>query len=129
MQSSSMRCMDTVRGRCKVQVCDAWIVRKPFGARIYPYKIHSLAESVSTSAKLFVPMNMIGGSQMHPQQRSIAHIWQKSTLTGQSEQWFIKLFFLKTNSISFNKEHNSLESIKIILWTQLYSFSLIRRKI
>ncbi|KAF9793565.1 hypothetical protein SFRURICE_015592 [Spodoptera frugiperda] len=37
-------------------------------------KKHSLAESVSTSAKLRVSMNMIGGSQTHPQQRSIAHL-------------------------------------------------------
>ncbi|KAF9821130.1 hypothetical protein SFRURICE_001065 [Spodoptera frugiperda] len=37
-----------------------------------------LAESVSTIAKLYVPMNMIGGSQMHPQQHSIVHLWWKA---------------------------------------------------
>ncbi|KAF9824530.1 hypothetical protein SFRURICE_003987 [Spodoptera frugiperda] len=39
-----------------------------------------LAESVSTCAKLCVPMNMIGGSQTHPQQRSVAHLWWKNNL-------------------------------------------------
>ncbi|KAF9811838.1 hypothetical protein SFRURICE_021195, partial [Spodoptera frugiperda] len=33
------------------------------------------AYRVSTSANLCVPMNMTGGSQTHPQQRSIAHLW------------------------------------------------------
>ncbi|KAF9806111.1 hypothetical protein SFRURICE_008239 [Spodoptera frugiperda] len=40
----------------------------------------NLAESVSTSAKLCVPMNIIGGYQTHPQQHTIAHLWWKSTL-------------------------------------------------
>ncbi|KAF9803737.1 hypothetical protein SFRURICE_012036, partial [Spodoptera frugiperda] len=40
-----------VRGRCAARVCDV---------RIFPYKNHhSLAESISTSAMLCVPMNMI----------------------------------------------------------------------
>ncbi|KAF9821086.1 hypothetical protein SFRURICE_001021 [Spodoptera frugiperda] len=38
------------------------------------YIKHNLADSVSTSAKLCVLMNMIGGSQTHPQQRSITHL-------------------------------------------------------
>ncbi|KAF9822470.1 hypothetical protein SFRURICE_006553, partial [Spodoptera frugiperda] len=42
----------------------------------------SLAGLVSTSAKLYVPMSMIGVSQIHPQQRSIAHLWWKYTLIG-----------------------------------------------
>ncbi|KAF9818686.1 hypothetical protein SFRURICE_011732, partial [Spodoptera frugiperda] len=37
------------------------------------------AESVSTTIKLCVPINMIGGSQTHPQLSSIAHPWWKST--------------------------------------------------
>ncbi|KAF9798330.1 hypothetical protein SFRURICE_004986 [Spodoptera frugiperda] len=37
-------------------------------------------EPVFTSVKLCVPMNMIGGSQTHPQQRSIAHLWWKSNI-------------------------------------------------
>uniref|UniRef100_A0A2H1V843 SFRICE_000535 n=1 Tax=Spodoptera frugiperda TaxID=7108 RepID=A0A2H1V843_SPOFR len=52
---------------------------KPSIARIFPFKKHSLTESVSTSVKLCVPMNIITGSQMHPQQRSIANLWRKST--------------------------------------------------
>uniref|UniRef100_A0A2H1W7J6 SFRICE_009556 n=1 Tax=Spodoptera frugiperda TaxID=7108 RepID=A0A2H1W7J6_SPOFR len=46
------------------------------------FHIKKKAEYVSTNAKLCVPtvpMNMIGGSQTHPQQRSIAHLWWKST--------------------------------------------------
>ncbi|KAF9798844.1 hypothetical protein SFRURICE_020408, partial [Spodoptera frugiperda] len=39
---------------------------------IFPYKKHSLAEFISTSAKLYVPINMIGGSQTYLQQCSIA---------------------------------------------------------
>ncbi|KAF9807002.1 hypothetical protein SFRURICE_011146, partial [Spodoptera frugiperda] len=35
-------------------------------------KKHNVAECVSTSAKQCVPMNMIGGSQTHPQQHSVA---------------------------------------------------------
>ncbi|KAF9812344.1 hypothetical protein SFRURICE_005455 [Spodoptera frugiperda] len=38
-------------------------------------KKHSLAESISTSTKLCVPTNMIGGNQTHSQQRSIAHLF------------------------------------------------------
>uniref|UniRef100_A0A2H1VQQ1 SFRICE_035227 n=1 Tax=Spodoptera frugiperda TaxID=7108 RepID=A0A2H1VQQ1_SPOFR len=38
------------------------------------------APSVSTSAKLCVPMNMIGESQTCSQQRSIVHHWWKSSL-------------------------------------------------
>uniref|UniRef100_A0A2H1WEL1 SFRICE_019754 n=1 Tax=Spodoptera frugiperda TaxID=7108 RepID=A0A2H1WEL1_SPOFR len=34
----------------------------------------NLIEPASTNAKLCVPINMIGGSQTHPQQRSIAHL-------------------------------------------------------
>ncbi|KAF9823887.1 hypothetical protein SFRURICE_013424 [Spodoptera frugiperda] len=60
-----------VRGRYAARVCDVSIVRKPSIAHIFPYKKHNLAEAVSTSAKLCVPMNMIGGSRTHPQQRSI----------------------------------------------------------
>ncbi|KAF9814605.1 hypothetical protein SFRURICE_001766 [Spodoptera frugiperda] len=58
IRSSSMRCIDS-------------------RTLIFPYKKkkHSGAESISTSAKLCVPMNMIGA-----QQRSIAHFWWKSTL-------------------------------------------------
>ncbi|KAF9804826.1 hypothetical protein SFRURICE_007729 [Spodoptera frugiperda] len=52
-----------LRGRCTARVCDVSVVEKPFIVRILPYKIHSLVESVSTSVKLCVPMNMIGGSQ------------------------------------------------------------------
>ncbi|KAF9787620.1 hypothetical protein SFRURICE_001672 [Spodoptera frugiperda] len=63
------------------RVYDVSIVGKPSIAHIFPYKKHSLAESGSTSAKLCVPMNMIEGSQTHPQQRSIAHLWWKSTLS------------------------------------------------
>ncbi|KAF9794804.1 hypothetical protein SFRURICE_017494, partial [Spodoptera frugiperda] len=55
--------------RCAALVCDISIVGKhTFIARIhsnFPYKKSSLAESVSTNAKLCVPMNMIGGSQTH----------------------------------------------------------------
>ncbi|KAF9823506.1 hypothetical protein SFRURICE_011359, partial [Spodoptera frugiperda] len=52
-------------------------------ARIFPYKKHSLPESVFTSAKLCVPMNMIGGSQTPLQQRSIAHLWWKISIKNQ----------------------------------------------
>ncbi|KAF9788870.1 hypothetical protein SFRURICE_018446 [Spodoptera frugiperda] len=48
------------------------IVQKSFIARIFPYKKHSLSESVPTSVKLFVPMNI--------QQHTIAHLWWKSTV-------------------------------------------------
>uniref|UniRef100_A0A2H1WTV3 SFRICE_014513 n=1 Tax=Spodoptera frugiperda TaxID=7108 RepID=A0A2H1WTV3_SPOFR len=41
---------------------------------------NSLTESVSISVKLCVPMNVIGGSQTHPQQRNVAHFWWKSLL-------------------------------------------------
>ncbi|KAF9814201.1 hypothetical protein SFRURICE_018101 [Spodoptera frugiperda] len=61
-----------VRGRCAAQVCDVSTVAKP-------YIVH-IPESVSTSAKLCVPMNMICGSQTHPQQRSIANLWWKCTV-------------------------------------------------
>ncbi|KAF9804560.1 hypothetical protein SFRURICE_014468 [Spodoptera frugiperda] len=57
-----------VRGRCVTQVCDVSIVAKSSIARIFPYKEHNLAESISTSAMLCVPINMMGGSQRHPQQ-------------------------------------------------------------
>ncbi|KAF9821509.1 hypothetical protein SFRURICE_014273 [Spodoptera frugiperda] len=43
-------------------------------------KLKRATESVSTSAKLCVTINMIGGNQTHPQQRSIAHLWLKSNL-------------------------------------------------
>ncbi|KAF9800612.1 hypothetical protein SFRURICE_006516 [Spodoptera frugiperda] len=36
---------------------------------------------VSTSANICVAMNMIGGSQTHPQQRSTAHVWWKNSET------------------------------------------------
>uniref|UniRef100_A0A2H1V4T7 SFRICE_016053 n=1 Tax=Spodoptera frugiperda TaxID=7108 RepID=A0A2H1V4T7_SPOFR len=49
-------------------------------ASFHTKKKHSLAETVSTSAKLCVPMNTIGGSQTHPQQRSIAHFCRNITL-------------------------------------------------
>ncbi|KAF9802001.1 hypothetical protein SFRURICE_004252, partial [Spodoptera frugiperda] len=48
--------------------------------RIFQYKNQSLAKSVFSSAKLRVPMNMIGGSQTYPQQRSITHLWWKGIL-------------------------------------------------
>ncbi|KAF9799037.1 hypothetical protein SFRURICE_017752 [Spodoptera frugiperda] len=43
-------------------------------ARIFPYNKHNLAESVSTNAMLWVPMNMVGGSQTYSQQRRVAHL-------------------------------------------------------
>ncbi|KAF9797605.1 hypothetical protein SFRURICE_001530, partial [Spodoptera frugiperda] len=46
----------------------------PLIAHIFLYKNRSLAVSVFTSAKLCILMNMIGGSQMHPQQCSVAHL-------------------------------------------------------
>uniref|UniRef100_A0A2H1WD03 SFRICE_025079 n=1 Tax=Spodoptera frugiperda TaxID=7108 RepID=A0A2H1WD03_SPOFR len=55
-------------------------VNRPSIVRLFPYKKPSLDVSIATSAKLHVPMNMIGGNQTHPQQRSIAHLWWKSTL-------------------------------------------------
>ncbi|KAF9803699.1 hypothetical protein SFRURICE_011998 [Spodoptera frugiperda] len=60
---------DTIR--CAAGVYDVLIIRKPSIARIFPYKNHSLAESVATSVMLCVPMNMIGGSQTRSQQREI----------------------------------------------------------
>uniref|UniRef100_A0A2H1V7R1 SFRICE_031279 n=1 Tax=Spodoptera frugiperda TaxID=7108 RepID=A0A2H1V7R1_SPOFR len=71
-----------VQGRYAAPVCDVSlvsIVGKPSIARIFPYRKHILVVTVSTSAKLCVPMNMIGGSQTHPQQRSIAHLWWKTS--------------------------------------------------
>ncbi|KAF9817002.1 hypothetical protein SFRURICE_016458, partial [Spodoptera frugiperda] len=68
-----------VRGRA-ARVCDVSIVKKPSIARIFPCKKHSLAEAVFTSVKQCVPMNMIGECQTHLHQRSIAHLWWKSTL-------------------------------------------------
>ncbi|KAF9799887.1 hypothetical protein SFRURICE_017122 [Spodoptera frugiperda] len=56
-----------VRRRCVARVCD--VSTKPSIAHIFPYKKHGLAESVTTSAKLCVPVNMIGESQKHPQQQ------------------------------------------------------------
>ncbi|KAF9807837.1 hypothetical protein SFRURICE_000618, partial [Spodoptera frugiperda] len=56
-------------------------VGKPSIAHILPYK--NIAESISTSAKCIcncVPMTMIGGSQTHPQQRTIAHLRWKASL-------------------------------------------------
>ncbi|KAF9815728.1 hypothetical protein SFRURICE_009245 [Spodoptera frugiperda] len=38
------------------------------------------SKSVFTSAQLFVPTNMIGGSQTPSQQRNIAHLWWKTTV-------------------------------------------------
>ncbi|KAF9796962.1 hypothetical protein SFRURICE_019316 [Spodoptera frugiperda] len=70
-----------VRGRCAARVCDVSIIGTLSIARIIPYKKHRLAESVSTSAMLSVPLTMIGGSQTHPQQRSIANFWWKSILS------------------------------------------------
>uniref|UniRef100_A0A2H1W3J0 SFRICE_026202 n=1 Tax=Spodoptera frugiperda TaxID=7108 RepID=A0A2H1W3J0_SPOFR len=66
-----------VRGRCTARVRDVTIVGKPSLARIFPFKEHSLAESVTTNAKLCVPTKMISRSQTHPQQRSTAHLWGK----------------------------------------------------
>ncbi|KAF9798282.1 hypothetical protein SFRURICE_012879 [Spodoptera frugiperda] len=57
--------------KCEERIWGVSIVEKSSIERIFPYKKHSLAESVSTSAKLCLPMNMIGGSQTHPQQCSI----------------------------------------------------------
>ncbi|KAF9823497.1 hypothetical protein SFRURICE_011350 [Spodoptera frugiperda] len=48
-------------------------------SRISPYKKHSLAKPLSSSPKLCVPMNMIGGSQTHPQQHSTAYLRRFST--------------------------------------------------
>ncbi|KAF9822337.1 hypothetical protein SFRURICE_017612 [Spodoptera frugiperda] len=43
-------------------------------------KMRSLCmRCIDSSAKLCIPINMIGGSQTHPQQHSIAHLWWKST--------------------------------------------------
>ncbi|KAF9808652.1 hypothetical protein SFRURICE_019810, partial [Spodoptera frugiperda] len=60
MRNSSIRYIDIREG----------IHSTHFKARIFSYKKHSLAEAVSTGAKLYVPMNMIGESQMYPQQHS-----------------------------------------------------------
>ncbi|KAF9797185.1 hypothetical protein SFRURICE_001831 [Spodoptera frugiperda] len=43
----------------------------------------------STSAKLCVLMNMIDGSQTHPQQRSIANLWWKSTRIVRRTLWSV----------------------------------------
>ncbi|KAF9821735.1 hypothetical protein SFRURICE_001846 [Spodoptera frugiperda] len=43
---------NVVRGRCAARVCDVSIVGKLFIARIFTYKKHSLADSVSTSVML-----------------------------------------------------------------------------
>uniref|UniRef100_A0A2H1WIE9 SFRICE_005309 n=1 Tax=Spodoptera frugiperda TaxID=7108 RepID=A0A2H1WIE9_SPOFR len=57
------------------RVCDISIVGKPSIACNFPCKKHSIAESVATSALLCVPKHMSGGSQTHPQQRSIAYLY------------------------------------------------------
>ncbi|KAF9815171.1 hypothetical protein SFRURICE_006735, partial [Spodoptera frugiperda] len=59
-------------GSPQLTLCEE--VGKSSIVRIFAYKNHSLAESFSNSAKLCVSMNMIGGRQTHPQQRSIAHL-------------------------------------------------------
>uniref|UniRef100_A0A2H1X2Y1 SFRICE_003323 n=1 Tax=Spodoptera frugiperda TaxID=7108 RepID=A0A2H1X2Y1_SPOFR len=67
-----------VRGRYAAPVCDVAHIHSMHG-----FKKHSLAESVSTTAKLCVQKNMIGGSQTHQQQRSIPHLWWKNILRRQ----------------------------------------------
>ncbi|KAF9806424.1 hypothetical protein SFRURICE_001219 [Spodoptera frugiperda] len=52
------------------------------------FHIKNIAESVSTSTKLCVPMNMIDGSPTHPQQRSIAYLWWKGTLKIEKESYY-----------------------------------------
>ncbi|KAF9813744.1 hypothetical protein SFRURICE_007899 [Spodoptera frugiperda] len=74
-------------------------------ARIFPDKNHCLPESGSTSAKLYVPMNINGiGSQTHPQQRSITHLWWKSTLSIKD----IRIFGLVLWLVVVNYPCNSL---------------------
>uniref|UniRef100_A0A2H1WZU3 SFRICE_036231 n=1 Tax=Spodoptera frugiperda TaxID=7108 RepID=A0A2H1WZU3_SPOFR len=58
MRSSRMRCIDS---RETIAHSTHLSIKK-----------HNVAECVSTSAKQCVPMNMIGGSQTHPQQHSVA---------------------------------------------------------
>ncbi|KAF9808378.1 hypothetical protein SFRURICE_008431 [Spodoptera frugiperda] len=66
MRRSCMQCIDS---------------RNAIHSTHLPYKKHSLAESVSTSAKQCVPMNnMIDGSQTYHTATSVAHLWWKSTL-------------------------------------------------
>ncbi|KAF9797249.1 hypothetical protein SFRURICE_006231 [Spodoptera frugiperda] len=69
-----------VRKRFAARLCYVSILGKPSISRIFPHKQHSLVESVSTNAKLCVPLNMIGGSHTHPQQSSISYFWWKSVL-------------------------------------------------
>ncbi|KAF9814708.1 hypothetical protein SFRURICE_014803, partial [Spodoptera frugiperda] len=67
--ATNMRRRDeAVRGRCVARLYDVSIVGKPSIARTFPYK-NTLTQSVSTSAKLCVLINVIGGSQTHSQQR------------------------------------------------------------
>ncbi|KAF9796374.1 hypothetical protein SFRURICE_001947 [Spodoptera frugiperda] len=56
-----------------------------------------LIEPVSTRATLCVPMNMIGRSQTHPQQCSIAHFWWKITLKPQKDGTNLEKYIENTN--------------------------------
>ncbi|KAF9816116.1 hypothetical protein SFRURICE_003667 [Spodoptera frugiperda] len=64
------------RGRCAIRVCDS---KEAVHSTHLSIKKHILTELVSTSTKLWVPMNMIAGNQTHLQQRSIANLWWKSS--------------------------------------------------
>ncbi|KAF9805557.1 hypothetical protein SFRURICE_020942 [Spodoptera frugiperda] len=88
-----------VRGRFAARVCDVSIVGKPSISHISLYKKPS---SVSTNAKLCVSMNMIGGSQTHPQQRSIAHLWWKSRcgLSLISDGYFTNIYWAFTRELT-----------------------------
>uniref|UniRef100_A0A2H1V2Y7 SFRICE_003650 n=1 Tax=Spodoptera frugiperda TaxID=7108 RepID=A0A2H1V2Y7_SPOFR len=68
---------------------------------------HSLTKYVCTSAKLYVPINMIGGSQTHPQYHSIAHLCWKSThnicfttTENKSKQNIVSYRFYTTKNLS-----------------------------
>ncbi|KAF9808391.1 hypothetical protein SFRURICE_008444 [Spodoptera frugiperda] len=70
-----------------MQKCDPFMeigqkdIQWRFGGKDFPciFQWEIFAESIS-NAKLCIPMNMIGGSQTYPQQRSIAYLWWKSSL-------------------------------------------------
>uniref|UniRef100_A0A2H1VU49 SFRICE_034994 n=1 Tax=Spodoptera frugiperda TaxID=7108 RepID=A0A2H1VU49_SPOFR len=56
------------RGRCAIRVCDS---KEAVHSTHLSIKKHILTELVSTSTKLWVPMNMIAGNQTHLQQLAI----------------------------------------------------------